>query len=126
MSRLVKKPLKIMAGVTISHVGDLVVFKGPKGEEKVKVPQRGTVAVKGEDFTVTPQGASENALADAGTTWALARNAMEGVTQGFVKVLEIEGVGYRAALEGKDLMLFLGYALPVKFPIPAGVTVAIE
>ncbi len=126
MSRLVKKPVKVTSGVTISQIGDLVVFKGPKGEEKVKVPTDISVSIKWDELTVTPKGTAENALAAAGTTWALARNAIEGVTKGFVKTLEIEGVGYRAALEGKDLMLFLGYALPVKFPIPAGVAIAVE
>ena len=126
MSRLTKKPLKVAAGVAISQMDDLVMFKGPKGEEKVKIPHGIMVAVKGDELTVASKEKNEDAQMAAGTAWALVRNALEGVTQGFTKVLEIEGVGYRAALEGKDLMLFLGYALPVRFPIPTGVAIAVE
>jgi len=61
-----------------------------------------------------------------GTVWALAKNAVEGVTIGFTKVLEIEGVGYRAVLEGKELVLFLGYALPVRVPVPENVAIAVD
>ncbi len=72
------------------------------------------------------QGKNLANTAMLGTTWALVKNAMEGVTKGFSKKLEIEGVGYRAALEGKDLVLYLGYAQPVRVPVPDGVTVAVE
>jgi large subunit ribosomal protein L6 len=61
-----------------------------------------------------------------GTTWALVRNAVQGVTEGFAKKLEVEGVGYRAAIEGKDIALYLGYAQPVRVSVPAGVAVAVE
>lgn len=102
-------------GVTVTVTDSVLVFKGPKGEEKVLRPMQVTAKVEGENLWI-----------DAGTTWALARNAVRGVTEGFVKVLEIEGVGYRAALEGKELVLYLGYALPVRMKIPAGITVTVE
>lgn len=115
MSRLTKKPLKIGSGVSVREDGGFIIVKGPKGEEKVK-PFPGT-AVKAE---------AENLWVSDGTTWALVKNAIQGVTDGFVKVLEMEGVGYRAALEGKDLVLHLGYAQPVRMKIPDGVVIALE
>lgn len=125
MSRLVKKVLKITAGASVTETGDVLVFKGPKGEEKVRVPAGVTVRVTGEDILVAPINKEEGTPA-AGTLWSLAKNALEGVTVGFLKVLEIEGVGYRATLEGKDLVLHLGYAQPVHMAIPAGITIAVE
>jgi len=125
MSRLIKKPVKIPAGVTVEETPGALMFKGPKGEEKVKIPAGVGITIKGEEIMVQSKNEEQGAL-DAGTVWSLARNAIEGVTGGFTKILEIEGVGYRAAMEGKDLMLYLGYALPVRVKIPAGVAVAIE
>jgi large subunit ribosomal protein L6 len=125
MSRLIKKPIKIVSGVTVAQAAGIIIFKGPKGEDKVKLPHGVNVAVKGEDILVESTD-KERGTADAGTVWALIKNAIEGVTAGFVKVLEIEGVGYRAVMEGKDLMLHLGYALPVRVKVPAGAAIAIE
>lgn len=118
MSRLIKKPILIPTGVAVKADGGLLIVKGPKGEERVKIPPEVTVKAEGEGLWITGTG--------AGTTWALVRNAVEGVTEGFLKILEIEGVGYRAALEGKDLVLYLGYANPVRMKIPAGVSVTIK
>jgi large subunit ribosomal protein L6 len=72
------------------------------------------------------QGKDLANVAMLGTTWALVKNAIEGVTRGFAKKLEIEGVGYRAAVEGKDLVLYLGYAQPVHVPMPSDVAVTVE
>ncbi len=126
MSRLIKKPVMIASGVTVTQSGDMLVFKGPKGEERVSIPANVSVSVKGEELAVVSAGGGDSAAVAAGTMWALARNAVRGVTGGYEKILEIEGVGYRAAVEGKDIVLHLGYALPVRFPIPAGVAVAVE
>ncbi len=115
MSRLVKKPIVIPKEVTVTVVDGFLAFKGPKGEQKVPCPLHVTAKVEGENLWV-----------DTGTTWALSRNAVRGVTEGFVKVLEIEGVGYRAILEGKDLVLYLGYALPVRMKVPEEVAIAVE
>lgn len=93
----------------------VLTIKGPKGEEKVKLAPQVTAEVKGDDLWV-----------HAGTEWSLARNAIAGVTEGFTKILEIEGVGYRAALEGKDLVLYLGYAQPTRMKIPEGIVIAVE
>jgi large subunit ribosomal protein L6 len=125
MSRLIKKPIAIPDGVTVTKSGDVFVFKGPKGELSM-------TAFPGIDFSIEVGKAwvkESEGLTNAamlGTFWSLATNAVAGVTEGFVKNLEIEGVGYRAAIEGKEVVLFLGYALPVRFPIPEGVVIAVE
>lgn len=114
MSRLTKKPVVIPNGVTAAVSGGVLNVKGPKGE--LKVPLRGATA----------EIAGGELRTGSGTLWALARNAVRGVTEGFTKVLEIEGVGYRAILEGKDVVLHLGYAKPVRVKVPEGVSVAVE
>jgi large subunit ribosomal protein L6 len=125
MSRLIKKPITITAGATLVQSGDVLTVKGPKGELKITIPQGVTLKNEGENFWIsTTAGAQTSAI--QGTIWALVKNAVEGVTVGYTKILEIEGVGYRAALEGKELVLFLGYALPVRVPVLEGVTIAVE
>ncbi len=126
MSRLIKKPIVIPAGVTIVEHGGVVAVKGPKGEIAIKVPHGAAVKIEAEQAHVAASGAEVKTTAGQGTLWALLGNAIEGVTNGFVKVLEIEGVGYGATIEGKELVLRLGYALPVRQPIPGNVTVAVD
>ena len=125
MSRLIKKSISIPEGVTIAMQDGEFVIKGPKGELTVVLVQ-GVLAEQKEKELWISKGKDLANEAMLGTTWALAKNAIEGVTTGFTKKLEIEGVGYRAAIEGKDLVLFLGYALPVKVKIPDDVTVSVE
>lgn len=125
MSRLIKKPIAITAGATLTQSGDVLTVKGPKGEIAIVIPAGVTVKTEGDKFWVsTTPDAKTTAL--QGTVWSLAKNAIEGVTAGFTRVLEIEGVGYRAATEGKELVLYLGYALPVRLPIPAKVAVTVD
>ena len=127
MSRLIKKPITITAGATLTLSGEVLHVKGPKGELKVRVPHGVEVKIEGANLNVNraKETAGTNEAA-AGTLWSLIKNAIEGVTNGYVKVLEIEGVGYRAAIEGKELVLYLGYALPVRHPVLEGVTIAVE
>lgn len=125
MSRLIKKPILLPEGVSVAERGDSVAVAGPKGELTIRIVPGVTVAMKDGGVWIG-QGKNLANAAMLGTTWALVKNAVEGVTKGFSKTLEIEGVGYRAALEGKDLMLYLGYAQPVRVPVPDGVTVAVE
>ncbi len=125
MSRLIKKPIIIEKGATVTENGGVLNFKGPKGELTVALVSGIGAKIEGENLWIEKKG-DEAPKAIAGTLWALSRNAMEGVMKGFVKVLEIEGVGYRAVLEGKDLILHLGYALPVRVKIADGVTLAVE
>ena len=108
-----------------SQSGDVLTVKGPKGELKITLPAGVEVKTEGTNFWVTTtKDVKTTAL--QGTVWSLAKNAIEGVTTGFTKVLEIEGVGYRAAIEGKELVLYLGYALPVRMPIPESVAITVD
>ena len=125
MSRLIKKSIAIASGVTLVPSGNVLTVKGPKGEIKITLPAGVAVKTEGEQFWVsTTPDTKITAL--QGTVWSLAKNAIEGVTTGFTKVLELEGVGYRVSVEGKELVLFLGYALPVRMPIPQGVAITVD
>jgi large subunit ribosomal protein L6 len=129
MSRLIKKSIVIPENVTVAVAGDFATAKGAKGELSVRIPNGVVVAVDGKEIWVKMVDGAENTpnvAALLGTTWALIRNSVEGVSNGYTKILEIEGVGYRAALEGQELVLHLGYALPVRMPVLEGVTVAVE
>lgn len=130
MSRLIKKSIAIPAGTTVTQSGGVFVFKGPKGELKMDAVPGILVEIEGRNFWVKPNGKPGEALenkAMLGTFWSLAQNAIQGVTEGFVKTLEIEGVGYRAVVEGgKELVLYLGYALPVRRAVPEGIAVTVE
>jgi large subunit ribosomal protein L6 len=125
MSRLIKKPIAITGGATLTQSGNVLAVKGPKGELAIALPAGVEVKTEGTNFWVTTtKDVKTTAL--QGTVWSLAKNAIEGVTVGFTKLLEIEGVGYRAAVEGKELVLFLGYALPVRMPIPENVAITVD
>ena len=129
MSRLIKKSIPLPDAVTVTQNGGVLMIKGPKGELQIVVPVGVETAVQGKEVWVKPAADSANVpnlTALLGTTWALLRNAIEGVSNGFMKVLEIEGVGYRAMVEGKELVLHLGYALPVRVPIVEGVAIVVE
>ena len=125
MSRLIKKPITITAGATLVQSDDVLTIKGPKGELKITVPHGVTLKNEGENFWISTTPDMET-TAIQGTIWALVKNAIEGVTVGFTKILEIEGVGYRAVIEGKELVLFLGYALPVRVPVSEEVVITVE
>lgn len=125
MSRLIKKPISITSGAILVQNGDVLTIKGPKGELTITLPIGVETKTEGTNVWVsTTPDAKTTAL--PGTVWALTKNAVEGVTIGFTKVLEIEGVGYRAVLEGKELVLFLGYALPVRMPVPENIAIAVD
>lgn len=126
MSRLAKKPIVIPAGVTVSLSPNEVSFKGPKGEQTVSIMQYVEIAQTPDGLVVTRRGESKQAKANLGTMWSLLRSAGEGVSKGFQKDLEIQGVGFRAAMDGKSIVLNLGFVNPVKYqPLP-GVDVAVE
>ena len=125
MSRLGKIPVAIPAGVTVTFVENLLTVKGPKGTLTREIKKDIAVAVEGGHVTLTPQK-TDNAPALWGTYAAHIRNMIAGVTKGFTKVLEIEGVGYRAEVKGNLLVLSVGYSHPVSLEIPAGVTVVVE
>lgn len=126
MSRLAKKPITIPQGASVAVRDGGVSVTGPKGSQNVKLPARIDVRVEGAGVHVASGGTTKQDRANTGTVWSLVRNAIEGCVNGFSKELEIEGVGFRAVLEGQTLTLHLGYAHPVRVPIPAGITVVVE
>ncbi len=123
MSRVGKKPVPIPAGVTASVEGQHVAVKGAKGELKFTVPEQVGVKLENGSVTVTPLSQDKKARALWGTSRARVQNLILGVTSGFVKKLEINGVGYKAAIAGKNLQLSLGYSHDVIYPIPAGIAI---
>jgi large subunit ribosomal protein L6 len=124
MSRIGKKPVAIPAGVTARLDGQSIAVKGAKGELKFTAPDEVRVTIDGGVIHVAPHGEDKRARAMWGTARARIQNLVAGVTKGFEKKLEISGVGYKAAIAGKNLQLSLGYSHDVVFPIPAGVTIA--
>ena len=125
MSRIGKKPVTIPSGVTATVEGQTVKMKGPKGQLQFVV--HGDVEVKFENnvVKVAPRVETNRARALYGTARAQIANLVAGVTKGFEKKLEITGVGYRAAMAGKNLQLALGYSHDVIFQIPEGIQIAV-
>ena len=123
MSRIGKKPVAIPAGVTAKLEGQSIAVKGAKGELKFTAPKEVGVTVEGNVVHVTPLGEDKRSRAMWGTTRAQVQNLVIGVTKGFEKKLEINGVGYKAAIAGKNLQLSLGYSHDVIYPIPVGVSI---
>ena len=123
MSRIGKKAVPVPSGVTANVEGQTVKMKGPKGNLQLVLAEE--VAVKMEDgaVKVDPRNETKRARAMWGTSRTLVANLVTGVTKGFERKLEITGVGYRAAVQGKNLQLALGYSHDVVFPIPEGITV---
>jgi large subunit ribosomal protein L6 len=126
MSRIGKQKIGIPAGVTVSVTNGEVQVKGPKGNLKCAVPEGIVGQVDGDVLSFDRPDDSKPARARHGLARSLANNMVIGVSQGFAKRLEIEGVGYRAEVKGKSLNLLLGFSHPVEMPIPTGLTVAVE
>lgn len=124
MSRIGKKPVAIPAGVTATVEGQTVAVKGAKGALKFTCADEVAVKMEGGMISVTPRSQSKRARAMWGTARASVNNLVVGVTKGFEKKLEITGVGYKAAVAGKNLNLSLGYSHDVIFPIPDGIAIA--
>jgi large subunit ribosomal protein L6 len=123
MSRIGKKPVVVPAGVTAKVDGQLVSVKGAKGQLEFLVPDDVSVVFQDNAIKVDPRNETKCVRALWGTSRARVNNIVLGVTTGFEKKLEITGVGYRAAVQGKTLQLALGYSHDVNYPIPAGVTI---
>jgi len=124
MSRIGKKPVPLVKGTTASISGQTVEVKGPKGTRSFTASDDVTLTIEGETIKVTPRGLSKRARAQWGMSRSMIANLVTGVTTGFRKEMEIQGVGYRAAMRGKDLQLQLGFSHEVLFEVPEGVTVA--
>lgn len=123
MSRVGKKPVSVPSGVTATVSGQTVKMKGTKGELSFVVPEEVNVAFEDGAVTVSPRDESKVARAKWGMSRAQVQNLVDGVTKGFEKRLEINGVGYKAAVAGKVLKLSLGYSHDVDYAIPAGITI---
>jgi large subunit ribosomal protein L6 len=124
MSRVGKKPVTVPSGVTANVQGQTVSVKGPKGTLSFVVDENVAVVMDKGAIKVDPRNETKRARAMWGTSRALIDNMVTGVTKGFEKKLEINGVGYRASVQGKNLQLALGYSHDVVYPIPEGITVA--
>jgi large subunit ribosomal protein L6 len=123
MSRIGKKSVSLPKGVTVDVKGQTVSAKGPKGQLAVVLAERISVAMADGNIQVEPRDQTKEALALWGMSRTLVQNIMVGVTQGFEQRLEINGVGYRAQVQGKTLSLALGYSHDVNYPIPEGIQI---
>ena len=128
MSKIGKKPLDVPAGVTVEIKNGAVHMKGPKGSLIVPVLPHCSVALAEAEgkktATVAIDGAERQARANWGTMASLLKNAAHGVTAGYERKLQFEGIGYRATVESDKIVLALGFSHPVNFPIPKGIAVA--
>ena len=125
MSRVGKRPVAVPSGVTATVDGQTVKMKGPKGQLQFVVHDDVEVKLDNGQVKVNPRVETNRARALYGTARAQVANLVEGVTKGFEKKLEITGVGYRAALQGKNLQLALGYSHDVVYAIPEGITITV-
>ena len=122
MSRVAKKPIALAKGVEVNIQADSISVKGPKGTLSVAKPAG--IALKVEDGHAVFSTESADLVPLAGTLRAILANMVKGVSEGFERKLELVGVGYRAAMQGKDLNLSLGFSHPVLFKTPEGITIA--
>ena len=125
MSRVGKKPVPVPSGVTATVDGQTVKMKGPKGQLQFVVHDDVEVKFENGQVKVAPRVKTNRAQAMYGTARAQVANLVEGVTKGFEKKLEITGVGYRAAMQGKNLQLALGYSHDVVYAIPEGIQIVV-
>jgi large subunit ribosomal protein L6 len=126
MSRIGKKPVPLPKGVTASVQGKTVKVKGPKGELQVTLVEEIDAGVDEHGISLTPRKEMDRAPQMWGMSRTLVNNLVQGVTNGFSQKLEIQGVGYRAAVQGQNLNLQLGFSHDVAYPIPAGITITSE
>ena len=126
MSKIGKQFIAIPEGAKIRESGGRLTFEGPKGELSVKMLPFVKYEISDGKLSFTATHDSKQAISNWGTVRALSANALAGAMSGFIKELEIEGVGFRAVIEGKDLVLNIGYSHPVRIAAPAGITFSVE
>jgi len=126
MSRIGKRPVPIPDGVSVERSGDLLEVKGPKGQLSERLPSTISIAVEDGEIRFTRDDERQPTRAAHGLARALVANMVTGVTDGFVRELEIHGVGYRAEAAGKTLKLALGFSHPVEVPVPEGLEVSVQ
>jgi large subunit ribosomal protein L6 len=125
MSRIGKKPIAVPKGVTVTIEPTLATVKGPKGSVSAPIP--GGVKVEQKDGQLVATRSDDSKAALHGLTRALLNNAVEGVTKGWTRELEIVGIGYRAEMKGKGVVVFnLGFSHPIEYPLPSGIDVAVD
>ena len=126
MSRIGKKPISIPEGVEVKIEDNQVTVKGPKGELQTEIQPEVKIEIKDKEILVSPQKETKRTKAFWGLFRALIFNMVEGVTKGYEKKLEIQGVGYKASIEGDDLVLNVGFSHSVKIEKPEGISFVIE
>ncbi len=123
MSRIGKKPVELPSGVSASLSGQTIEVKGPKGTLSFTATDDVTITIDGNTVSVTPRGSSKRARQQWGMSRTIVANLVTGVTEGFKKELELNGIGYRAQMQGNVLKLTLGLSHDVEFPVPSDVTI---
>ncbi|MEW6306507.1 MAG: 50S ribosomal protein L6 [Verrucomicrobiota bacterium] len=126
MSRIGRMPVPIPAKVKVDIQGGLIRVEGPKGKLDFTLPKRTTAKVEGTQVVVSRQGEDAEAKALHGLSRAIVNNMVKGVSEGFVKKLEIHGVGFKAAVQGKTVNMSLGYSHPILYSIPDQIKVTVE
>jgi large subunit ribosomal protein L6 len=126
MSRIGKQPIAIPAKVKVEVKGQQVSVEGPKGKLNWELPRRTSVKVEKGQVLISRQGDDAQVKALHGLSRALVNNMVRGVSEGFVKKLEIQGVGFKAAVQGKNVNMNLGYSHPIVYPIPDQIKVTVE
>ena len=126
MSRIGKIPVSIPPKVKVEVKGRRVFVEGPKGKLDWTLPRRTTAKIENNELVVARQGDDAESKALHGLSRALINNMVKGVTEGYVKKLEIQGVGFKAAVSGKNITLNLGYSHPIVYPIPDQIKVTVE
>ncbi|MEI6394272.1 MAG: 50S ribosomal protein L6 [Verrucomicrobiota bacterium] len=126
MSRIGKQPIAIPPKVKVEIKGQQVSVEGPKGKLNWELPRRTSLKVEEGKLVVSREGDDANARALHGLSRALVNNMVRGVSEGFVKKLEIQGVGFKASVQGSNVNMTLGYSHPIVYPIPAQIKVTVE
>ncbi len=126
MSRIGKLPVPVPPKVKVEVKGQKVFVEGPRGKLDFELPRRMSIKLDGGNVIVSRDGDDAEAKALHGLSRALVNNMVKGVSDGFVKKLEIQGVGFKAAVQGKVVNLVLGYSHPVNYPIPDQISVKVE
>jgi large subunit ribosomal protein L6 len=126
MSRIGKLPVALPAGVTVNVEDGVVRVKGPKGELSQRMAAGVTLSQDGGVLTVVRADESRQVRSNHGLTRALVNNMVQGVTKGFERKLDIQGVGFKSEVKGKTIVLSLGYSHTIVFPFPAGITIDVE
>lgn len=126
MSKLAKKPIPIPNGVEAKLIDGVLEFSGKEGKLTIKIPDFVSVDLKDGQLFLKLTNRNKQSRANIGTAAALIKNAINGVSQGFQKTLGLEGIGFRATLEGNSLILNVGFSHPVKYTPPAGIKITVE